>query len=92
MKFSKPKLMLVRHKKVIISLDNIEEFFNKLKFTNWPFRLCNLRKLNLFYRGRLKSRNPRLSAAQEKGMDVIGAFIGIHGLKIHHMTNDVVFI
>src|SRR5271170_5674699 len=39
-----------------------------------------------------KGGNPRLRAAQDQGMNVVGSLVGIHGLEIHHVADHVVFV
>lgn len=44
--------------------------------------------------GRLlaKSLYPRLGASQYQGMNIMRPFIGVDGLQIDHVANDMVFI
>lgn len=30
--------------------------------------------------------------AKDEGMDIVGAFIGVDSLQVHHMPDDVIFI
>jgi len=36
-----------------------------------------------------KCLNAGLSTAEDKGMDIVGALVGVHGFQVHHVANDV---
>src|SRR5690348_11676021 len=40
----------------------------------------------------LERRDPRLRAAEDEGVDVVRAFVGVDGLEIHHVADDVIFV
>ena len=42
--------------------------------------------------GLVKRLQPRLRTAQDQGMYIMRAFVGVHGLQIDHVANDVVFV
>ena len=42
-------------------------------------------------RGLEKRLKPRLRPAQDQGVDVVGALIGIDGFQIGHVTDDIEF-
>src|SRR5271170_2835585 len=41
---------------------------------------------------RLKRRDTGLGAAEDEGVDVVRALIGVHGFQIHQVADDVVFV
>jgi hypothetical protein len=39
-----------------------------------------------------ESVNPRDSVAQNQGVDIVGAFVGLDGFQIRHVAEDRVFV
>lgn len=39
-----------------------------------------------------KGLQARLRSAQDECVNIVGAFVGVDHLKIHHMTNHAIFI
>ena len=35
---------------------------------------------------------PRLRPAEDQGVDVVGAFVGVYGFEVHDVADDVVFV
>src|SRR5258706_15502661 len=51
-----------------------------------------LRNAGIAADSRLKRRDARLRAAQDQGVDVVRALVGVDGLEVHDVADHVVFV